>query len=104
MPSPASYNSNGRIYLALAYNPTSFSQGRMDFSWEELSEEDRCQAYADWQAGKGLIGGDPRRRQGSHLLPEWGIDQPFFRALALEDSRGDNGRALGRLARLAQVA
>ena len=32
----------------------------MDFAWEELSEAERRQAYADWEAGKGLIGGDPR--------------------------------------------
>ena len=81
----------------LAYNPTSFSQGRMDFSWEELSEEERRQAYADWEAGKGLIGGDPRQRPGSHLLPEWGLNQPFFRAVALEDARGDNGERLAAL-------
>ena len=66
----------------------------MDFSWEELSEEDRRQAYADWEAGKGLIGGDPRQRPGSHLLPDWGVNQPFFRTLALDDSRGDNGPRL----------
>ena len=81
----------------LSYNPTSFSQGRMDFAWEELSEEDRRQAYADWAAGKGLIGGDPRQRPGSHLLPEWGLNQPFFRTLALDDSRGDNGARLAAL-------
>ena len=78
----------------LTYNPTSFSQGRMDFSWEELSAEERQQAYADWEAGKGLIGGDPRLRPGSELLPEWGINQPFFRVLALDDARGDNGARL----------
>ena len=81
----------------LSYNPTSFSQGRMDFAWEELSEEDRRQAYADWAAGKGLIGGDPRQRPGSHLLPEWGLNQPFYRTLALDDSRGDNGAHLAAL-------
>ena len=69
----------------------------MDFAWEELSEEDRRPAYADWEAGKGLIGGDPRQRPGSHLLPAWGIDQPFFRALALDDPRGNNGPALTAL-------
>jgi tRNA (guanine-N7-)-methyltransferase len=78
----------------LVYNPTSFSQGRMDFTWEELSEEERREAYADWEAGKGLIGGDPRQRPGSDLLPEWGRDLPFFRALALDDTRGDNGARL----------
>ncbi len=52
------------------------------------------QAYADWEAGKGLIGGDPRKRPGSHLLPPWGIDSPFFRALALDDARGGNGAIL----------
>jgi tRNA (guanine-N7-)-methyltransferase len=81
----------------LSYNPTSFSQGRMDFTWEELSEEDRRAAYADWEAGKGLIDGDPRRRPGSHLLPPWGIDQPFFRTLALDDTRGSNGARLRAL-------
>ena len=51
-----------------------------------------------WEAGKGLIGGDPRRRPGSHLLPDWGLDRNFFRWLALDDARGDNGRtmAVGR--------
>jgi tRNA (guanine-N7-)-methyltransferase len=85
------------VSAALTYNPTSFSQGRMDFAWEELSEEDRGQAYADWEAGRGLIGGDPRQRPGSHLLPEWGINQPFFRVLTLEDARGDNGPRLAAL-------
>jgi len=41
----------------LDYNPTSFSQGRMDFTWEKLTDDERQQAYDDWQAGKGLIGG-----------------------------------------------
>ena len=69
----------------------------MDFTWEELTDEERAQAYADWEAGKGLIGGDPRKRPGSHLLPPWGVDQPFFRALALDDARGRNGAALRAL-------
>ena len=81
----------------LDYQATSFSAGRMDFAWEELSDEDRAQAYADWEAGKGLIGGDPRRRPGSHLLPAWGIDQPFFRALAMDDERGRSGERLREL-------
>ena len=75
----------------LDYHATSFSQGRMDFAWEELTPEDKAQAYADWDAGKGLIGGDPRQRPDSHLLPAWGIDQPFIRTLTLDDERGDNG-------------
>lgn len=78
----------------LTYAPTTFSQGRMDFAWEELTDDDRVHAYADWEAGKGLIGGDPRKRPGSHLLPAWGLDRPFFRALALDDARGGNGAAL----------
>jgi tRNA (guanine-N7-)-methyltransferase len=81
----------------LLYNQTSFSQGRMNFAWEELSEEDRRQAYADWEAGRGLIGGDPRQRPGSHLLPAWGINQPFFRTLAMADTRRDNGARLAAL-------
>jgi tRNA (guanine-N7-)-methyltransferase len=81
----------------LNYHATSFSQGRMDFSWEELSEEARLEAYVDWEAGKGLIGGDPRQRPDSHLLPAWGIDQPFFRTLALDDERGHNGATLRAL-------
>lgn len=63
----------------------------MDFAWDELSEDARAQAYADWQAGKGLIGGDPRQRPDCHLLPGWGLDRPFFRALALDDPRASNG-------------
>lgn len=78
----------------LDYHATSFSQGRMDFAWEELTEEARAQAFADWDTGRGLIGGDPRQRPGSHLLPPWGLDQPFFRALALDDDRGQNGATL----------
>jgi tRNA (guanine-N7-)-methyltransferase len=66
----------------------------MDFAWEELSDDERRRAHADWEAGKGLIGGDPRLRPGSHVLPPWGIDQPFFRALALDDARGNNGTRL----------
>lgn len=66
----------------------------MDFTWEELTPEERRQAYADWEAGKGLIGGDPRLRPQSHLLPQWGVNQPFFRALALDDDRGNNGERL----------
>lgn len=71
----------------LDYHSTSFSQGRMDFTWETLTEEERQQAYADWQAGRGLIGGDPRRRPGSDQLPPWGLDRPFFRVLAMQDVR-----------------
>jgi len=63
----------------------------MDFAWEELTEVERDQAYADWEAGKGLIGGDPRLRPGSELLPDWGLDRSFFRCLALDDARGNNG-------------
>jgi len=78
----------------LDYHSTAFSSGRMDFSWEELTEEERQQAYADWAAGKGLIAGDPRLRPGSALLPEWGRNQTFFRALALDDPAGNNGARL----------
>ena len=66
----------------------------MDFTWEELTAEERARAYADWAAGKGLVGGDPRHRPGAAVLPAWGIDQPFFRTLALDDLRGDNGTRL----------
>ncbi len=78
----------------LDYTPTTFSQGRMNFTWAALSDEERAQAYADWEAGKGLIGGDPRRRPGSELLPKWGLDRPFFRTLALDDARARNGERL----------
>ncbi len=78
----------------LAYSATSFSAGRMDFAWEELTEEERAQAYADWEAGKGLIGGDPRYRPGSERLPAWGVDKPFFRSLALEDAAAGNSQRL----------
>lgn len=81
----------------IAYSPTSFSQGRMDFAWEELTEAERAQAQADWEAGKGLIGGDPRHRPGAHLLPTWGADLPFFRTLALDDAQSGNGAALRAL-------
>ncbi len=80
----------------LDYHATAFSQGRMNFAWEELSEEARQQAYADWQAGKGLIGGNPHLRPGSHLLPAWGVDQPFFRGLAMDDAQR-NGTKLAAL-------
>lgn len=66
----------------------------MDFTWEELTDEERAEAYADWEAGRGLIGGDPRLRPGSHLLPAWGLNRPFFRTLTLDDARGDNGSRL----------
>ncbi len=83
----------------LGYHPTSFSQGRMEFAWEELGEEEVRRAYADWQAGKGLIGGNPHHRPGAERLPDWGVDRPFFRALALEDATSNNGERLrGRLA------
>lgn len=78
----------------LDYSPTSFSQGRMDFNWEELSDEERARAYADWEAGRGLIGGNPHNRPGSHLLPVWGRDRFFFRTLALDDPAGSNGARL----------
>lgn len=78
----------------LDYHATSFSQGRMDFVWEELSEEDIRAAYAAWDAGKGLIGGDPRQRPNAHLLPAWGLDKPFFRVLAMDDDRAANGAKL----------
>lgn len=80
--------------VILDYQATSFTQGRMDFTWEELTPEERQQAYADYAAGRGLIGGDPRQRPGSDRLPIWGLNQPFFRALALDDPRGDNGPRL----------
>lgn len=75
----------------LDYHATSFSQGRMDFAWEELSDAERAQLYADWEAGKGLIGGHPRHRPNADRLPAWGLNRPFFRAFALDDSRGVNG-------------
>jgi len=78
----------------LDYNPTSFSQGRMDFTWEKLTDDERQQAYDDWQAGKGLIGGNPLQRPGADLLPKWGLDQPFIRVLAQNDPRGNNGERL----------
>ena len=82
----------------LDYHATSFSQGRMEFAWEELTPAERAQAYADWHAGRGLLGGDPRRRPNAHLLPDWGLDQPFFRALALADARGRGAELQTRLA------
>ncbi len=78
----------------ITYSPTSFSQGRMDFAWEELSEAESAQLYADWEAGKGLLGGHPQYRPGADRLPPWGLNRAFFRAFALDDPRGDNGPAL----------
>ncbi len=75
----------------LDYHSTFFSQGSMDFTWEELTDAKRAQHFADWQAGKGLIGGDPRKRPHFDILPAWGLDRPFVRALALNDSRAANG-------------
>ena len=66
----------------------------MDFSWEALTEEEQRQAYADWEAGKGLIGGDPRRRPNAHLLPDWGLNEPFYRTLTLDDTRSSAGARL----------
>ena len=83
----------------LDYHATSFSQGRMDFTWEELSDEERQQAYADWDAGKGLLGGDPRRIPNADRLPAWSIEQRFFRALAMDDERSRwNKQLLSELA------
>lgn len=82
----------------LSYHPAAFSQGRMDFTWDELTPEERQRAYAAWTAGKGLIGGDPRQRPDSHLLPDWGLAEPFFRALALDDDRGRGAELRARLA------
>ena len=62
----------------------------MAFAWEEWTIEERQKAYANWIAGRGLIGGDPRHRPGAYELPSWGLNQPFFRTLALADSRGAN--------------
>ncbi len=80
----------------LDYHATSFSQGRMDFAWEELTDAERAKLYADWQAGKGLIGGDPRKRPHFDLLPAWGMDRPFVRAMALNDVRAANGERFRR--------
>ena len=63
----------------------------MDFTWEELTVAVRAQHDADWYAGKGLIGGDPRKRPHFDILPAWGLDRPFVRALALDDCRAANG-------------
>jgi tRNA (guanine-N7-)-methyltransferase len=79
------------------YHATSFSAGRMDFTWEELTEAEHQDAYAAWHAGKGLIGGDPRQRPGSEVTPPWGVGKPFFRALAMEDPAAPNGPALRAL-------
>ncbi|MEM7130166.1 MAG: tRNA (guanosine(46)-N7)-methyltransferase TrmB [Chloroflexota bacterium] len=73
--------------INLTYHSTSFSQGKMDFTWEELTDEERSRAYADWEMGKGLIGGDPRKIPNSDRLPDWGVGHPFVRALALGDKR-----------------
>ena len=80
----------------LDYHATSFSQGRMEFAWEEMTAAERARQYADWQSGKGLIGGDPRRRPNFDLLPAWGLGRPFVRALALADERAANGSAFRR--------
>lgn len=66
----------------------------MAFAWEEWTEEERHKAYANWAAGRGLLGGDPRHRPGAYTLPAWGLDRPFFRTLALEDNRGANKEQL----------
>lgn len=66
----------------------------MAFEWDEWTEERSAKAYVDWSAGRGLIGGDPRQRPDAHLLPPWGMDRPFFRALALDDERASNGATL----------
>lgn len=90
--------------MTVEYTPTTFTQGRMDFTWEALSDEARAQSYADWQAGRGLVGGDPRQRPNSNMLPVWGIDKPFFRTLALDDPAGANGAKLrAALARGASI-
>jgi tRNA (guanine-N7-)-methyltransferase len=83
---------NQQLADILTYAPTTFSQGRMDFAWEELSEAERAQLYADWEAGKGLIGGHPRHRPGADRLSVWGLNRPFFRVYALDDPRCDNGQ------------
>lgn len=75
--------------INLTYHSTSFTQGKMDFSWEELSPEERAKAYADWEAGKGLIGGDPRRIPNSDKVPSWGVNRPFFRALSIDDPQSN---------------
>ncbi|MBX3015332.1 MAG: hypothetical protein KF832_27680 [Caldilineaceae bacterium] len=66
----------------------------MAFAWEEWTVAERAKAYANWTAGRGLIGGDPRHRPGAQTLPQWGLNRPFFRALALADPRGNNQAAL----------
>lgn len=66
----------------------------MAFAWEEWTTEERQKAYANWAAGRGLIGGDPHHRPGAYALPPWGLNQPFFRTLALADSRGNNQERL----------
>ena len=76
------------------YHSTAFSAGKMAFAWEEWTAEERQKAYANWAAGRGLIGGDPRHRPGAYELPPWGLDQPFFRTLALDDHRVANKERL----------
>lgn len=78
----------------LDYHATSFSAGPMSFTWDEWTDDARAAAYAHWDAGRGLIGGDPRKRPYADRLPKWGLDEPFFRALALGDARGNNGEKL----------
>ncbi len=79
----------------LNYHAASFSAGRMDFAWEELSDEEARPGLRRLGGGQGLIGGDPRRRPNpSHLLPAW-ASTVRFSALALDDARGQNGSAAG---------
>ena len=78
----------------LTYHSTSFSQGRMDFTWEELTDDERAKAYADWDAGKGLMGGNPERRPHPDFWSDWMIDRAFFRTLALDNERSETGAAI----------
>lgn len=77
---------------SMDYHATSFSQGRMDFTWEELGSEERAQLERDWEAGKGIIGGHPRYRPGSDRLPDWALEHRFVRSFSLDDERSDSGR------------
>ncbi|MEM7539298.1 MAG: hypothetical protein AAF639_44485, partial [Chloroflexota bacterium] len=81
----------------LDYHSTSFTQGRMNFEWEELTDDDIRMSYDNWEAGKGFINGDPRRMPFADQLPPWSLNRHFFRLLAMTDTRGGNGATLTQL-------
>ncbi len=71
-------------------DPVPFSQGRMDFAWEPPTAEELCLMQANWNRGKGMIGGNPWKRPNVHGIPAWAHNRQFVRSLMHKTPKAKN--------------